>query len=110
MALEVLLYKRNFIVENIYDVASILDHLLSAGVISFDQRDEIMAKETRSRRIDELVNVLMHCHPMALEEFCKALDLTGYEFVADELKTAFIDLDMKAPVPEEGEFLKGICF
>ena len=102
MAVEILIQKRNFIVENIYDVASILDYLLSADVISFDQRDEIMIKETRSKRTDELVNVLITCHPAALEEFCKALALTGYEFVADELKTALHDLDMKAPVSEQG--------
>ena len=103
MAVEILADKRKFIIENIYDVAPILDHLLSAGVISFDQRDEIMIKETRSKRTDELVNVLMRCHPMAMEEFCKALALTSYEFVADELNTALSDLNVKAPVPEQGE-------
>jgi len=108
MESEVLHYKRKYIVENIYDVAPILDHLLSCGVISFDQRDEIMAKETRSKRTDELVNVLIHCHPIAVEEFSKALTLTGYEFVADELNTALIDLDVKAPVLEQGEIFKEI--
>jgi len=102
MAIEALLQKRKFVVENIYDVSPILDHLLSASVISFDQRDEIMAKELRSKRTNELVNILVRSHPTAVEEFCKALALTGYGFVADELKTALSDIDMKAPVSEQG--------
>ena len=102
MASEVLHEKRKFIVENIYDVTPILDHLLSASVISFDQRDEIMMRETRSKRTNELVNVLMHCQSPAVQEFCKALALTGYGFVADELNTASGDMSVKSPVPEQG--------
>lgn len=105
MEVEILIQKRNFIVENIYDVSPILDHLLSAAVISFDQRDEIMTKQTRSKRTDELVDVLIRSCPAALEEFCTALALTGYRFVADELKTPVRDVDVKAPVPEQGMVL-----
>jgi len=102
MATEVLLQKRKFIIENIYDVSPILDQLLSVSMISFDQRDEIVAKETRSKRTHELVNVLIHSDPTAVEEFCKALILTGYSFVADELKVALSDVVIKAPVSEQG--------
>jgi len=109
MEIDALLEKRQFIVENIYDISSILDHLLSASVISFDQRDEIMTKKTHSKRTNELVNVLIRCCPTAVEEFCKALTLTGYGFVADEIKTSLGDIcSTKAPIPEQG-MLKVLC-
>jgi len=106
MEVEVLLQKRKFVVENIYDVSSILDQLLSTDVISFDERDEIMTKETRMKRTNELVNVLIHSsHPTALGELCKALAASGYGFVADELTTALSDINVKAPEPEQGMFI-----
>jgi len=101
---EVLHEKRKFIIDNIYDISPVLDHFLSASVISFDQRDEMMIRETRSKRTSELVNVPIHCHPPAVEEVCNALALTGYEFVVDELKTASTDTSIKSPVPEQGVF------
>lgn len=74
-----------YILENVYDVAPVLDHLMSTDVVTWDMKDKIFTGDTRKKRMQNLLDLLPNRGASAFEEFCSALSSCGYEFVVDEL-------------------------
>jgi hypothetical protein len=98
MERELLRRLRPHIISNIYDVPSILDHLIADDIVTVNMMDDIMAKETRSLRIATLLDLLPHRGSTALEKFCHALDETGYAFLATDLRNQLAALQLKPSV------------
>src|SRR5688572_26767297 len=70
-----------FLIENIYDVHDILDHLLASEVMSWDEKDDISSQATRRKRIEMLLNFLRVKDKHTFDIFLEALTYSGNDFV-----------------------------
>ncbi|ESO82569.1 hypothetical protein LOTGIDRAFT_236948 [Lottia gigantea] len=77
--------QKNFtkLTENIEDIDRVVSNLLSAGVITTNMEEEIMAKTTKRNKIRELLNLLPKRGQVAFDKFYTAL-IDSEENVAAE--------------------------
>lgn len=95
-----------FLIENIYDVHEILDHLLASEVMSWDEKDDISCQETRRKRMEMLLNFLRVKDQRTFDIFHEALTYSGNGFVREELERIATQLEEeRATESGEGSFV-----
>lgn len=82
-----------FLIENLYDVHDILDHLLASEVMSWDEKDDISSQATRRKRIEMLLNFLRVKDKHTFDIFLEALTYSGNDFVREELERVATQLE-----------------
>jgi len=73
--------------------SQLLAHLYQNKVLRLDEKELVQAELTSTRQNEKLLSILSRKTPEQFEAFCKALNNTGHEHVAERLTN---DNDCKA--------------
>ena len=95
--------RRRFLVREVLQPDELLDYLIEKEVITLTMEEDIMAKETRKKKVRELLTILPHCGRKAFGHLLKGLEETHQAHISAELKTKLANLERGIESDEEPE-------
>lgn len=74
------------------DAKDILDYFIEKMIFTLDHKDEIVSQipNTRLKRNDKFLEILMRSGPQAYDVFLYALEQSGSKFIADRINSTVL--------------------